>query len=304
MVESALVDSPAFGPAVGIVAALGCALAWTVLSLITRDLAAEFPTFSLNIIRSAVGSVLLGAAALALGDLQGLGQVSTVAWVYIMTSVLTAVGVGDTAFFESTKTLGLARALTISTCYPLMASGLAFAWFGEAITAAVALGSVVTLGGLVLIVSEQGAGPGGGGAGRRRGLALALLAALAWAISAVLMKIPLHEADPLTMQAVRLPLTTLLLWATPWARGTARALWSKRRAVGGRVLALGALTALSAVGYLAGLKYAGVTLGTVLSSVSPLFALPIGRVAYGEPVTWRATVGAVLTVGGIAVLSR
>ena len=36
--------------------------------------------------------------------------------------VLTALGIGDTAFFESTKSLGLARAMTISTAgYPLVA---------------------------------------------------------------------------------------------------------------------------------------------------------------------------------------
>ncbi len=103
---------------------------------------------------------------------------------------------------------------------------------------------------------------------------------------------------------MRLPLSTLLLWATPWARGTARGLWAQRRVVGRRVVTLSALTALSAIGFLAGLKYAGVTLGTVLSSASPLFALPIGFLAFGERVTWRAATGAALTVAGIAILSR
>jgi drug/metabolite transporter (DMT)-like permease len=60
---------------------------------------------------------------------------------------------------------------------------------------------------------------------------------------------------------------------------------------------------MSAIAYLSGLKYAGVTLGTVLSSVSPLFALPIGLLAFGERMTWRATVGAVVAVAGIAILS-
>jgi drug/metabolite transporter (DMT)-like permease len=42
---------------------------------------------------------------------------------------------------------------------------------------------------------------------------------------------------------------------------------------------------------------------TVLSSTSPLFALPIGLVVRGERVTWRATVGAALGVTGIALLT-
>jgi len=196
--------------------------------------------------------------------------------------------------------------MTISTAgYPIVASGLALWWYGERITLPLALGSIVALGGLVLIVSEsESTGPAPDSTeGQRQGLWLAVVAALAWALSAALMKAPVREIDPLAIQAVRLPLSTLLLWATPWARGTARGLWAQRRAVGRRIAALSALTALSAVAFLAGLKYAGVTMGTVLSSASPLFALPIAFLA-GERVTWRAATGAALTVAGIAILTR
>jgi drug/metabolite transporter (DMT)-like permease len=287
-------------------AALVAALAWTLVSLVARDLTAQFPSLSLNIIRSAGASVLLVPLALVFGDLTSLPHVSLFAWICLTLSVLTALGIGDTAFFESTKSLGLARAMTISTAgYPPIASVLALWWFDEQITLPLALGSIVALAGLVLIVSESAHGPPGPAEGepRRRGLGLAVIAALAWAVSAALMKPPVREIDPLAIQAVRLPLSTLLLWATPWARGTARGLWAQRHAVARRIAALSALTALSAVAFLAGLKYAGVSIGTVLSSAAPLFALPIAFLA-GERVTWRAATGAALTVAGIAILSR
>jgi drug/metabolite transporter (DMT)-like permease len=291
------------GPTLGIVAALVCALTWTVLSLVARHLSTHFSPFSLNVIRSGVGAVLLLPLALLSGQLAGVTGVSAVAWAFLMASVLIGMGIGDTAFFESTKTLGLARAMTISTAYPLIASVLALVFFGERITLAVGLGSLVTLAGLVLIVSEGGIGGTVTGAGRERGLVLAIIAACAWAVGAVLMKPPLREIDPLTIQAARMPLVTLALWALPWSRGTVRGLWAHRQVVGRPVLLLGALTALSAVSYLVGLKHAGVTLGTVLASTSPLFALPIGFLAFGERVTWRATAGALLSIAGIAVLS-
>src|SRR2546426_10027839 len=63
---------------------------------------------------------------------------------------------------------------------------------------------------------------------------------------------------------------------------------------------LSVLTALSSVLFVAGLKYAEVGLATVLSSTAPLFALPIGLLAFGERVTWRAAAGAALSVTGIA----
>src|SRR5262245_39915096 len=288
-------------------AALVSALAWTLVSLLARDLGAKFPSLSLNVIRSAGGSLLLAPVALLLGDPRSLAQVTPLAWGALVISVLAAFGVGDTAFFESTKHLGLARAMTISTAgYPLLASVLAVWWFDERITATMAGGALVMLGGLVLIVSERGPASPESPAltGQRRGLTFAAITVVAWAVGAAMMKPPVRELDPLTIQAVRLPLTTLLLWATPWARGTARGLWAQRHGVGRQILLLSVLTALSAVTYLAGLKYAGVALATVLSSASPLFALPIGFLALGERVTWRGATGAALTVAGIAVLTR
>ncbi|MGH7359881.1 MAG: DMT family transporter [Candidatus Rokuibacteriota bacterium] len=293
------------GAGFGMVSALASALGWTLVTLVARDLAAQFPSLSLNIIRSAGASVLLVPVALTLGNVWSLGQVSVWAWTCLTVSVLAAIGIGDTAFFESTKSLGLGRAMTIATAgHPILASLFALWWFGEEITATVAVGSLVTLGGLALILSERRVETDVSREARRRGLGLALLAALAWAVSAALMKPPVQEIDPLTIQAVRMPGSALILWATPWARGTVRTLWTQRRTVGRRVVLLSVLTAMSAVAYLSGLRYAGVTLGTVLSSVSPLFALPIGLLAFGERLTWRATMGAVLAVAGIAILSR
>jgi drug/metabolite transporter (DMT)-like permease len=293
-------------PALGALAALASALAWTLITLLARALSPHFSTFSLNIVRSAVGGVFLVAIALVAGNLSSLGHVSAGAWAFLISSVVLAVGVGDTAFFESARALGLARAMTFSTSYPLVASALAVWLFDERITLLDAAGTVVILAGLVLIVTERfsagGAGRGEPGAGRR-GLGLSLVTVLAWGSAATLMKPLLHEIDPLTIQAARLPLTALILWLTPWARGTARTAWARREVVGLPVLGLGALTAVSSITFMVGLKHAGVTLGTVLSATSPLFALPIGFLAFGERVTWRAVVGAVLCVAGLGLVS-
>jgi len=146
------------------------------------------------------------AVVLAGGGLGSLAGVSARAWFYLGVSVLTAFAVGDTAFFESTKTIGLARAMTVSMVYPLIASGLGVWLLGERITAQVAAGAVVTLAGLALIVSERAPATALQGRGHQgRGLGLALLAAMAWGVSPVLMKPAIVDVDPVSVQAVRLP---------------------------------------------------------------------------------------------------
>lgn len=296
------------GPLLGAACALGSALTWTLISLVARALSPYFNALSINMIRSASGGALLVGVVVASGSVGTLRSVTLEAWVYLGVSVITAFAIGDTAFFESARTLGLARAMTVSMLYPLLATVMGLWLFGERITPALAGGAVVTLGGIVLIVTERApATRAAGGAeaseGRTRGLGLALLAAVAWAVSTILMKPPLREVDPVSVQMVRLPLAALVLWVTPWARGAGRQVRVHFRAVGLLLVALAGLTALSSVLFVVGLKYASIAVATVLSSTSPLFALPIGFLALGERVTWRALAGALLCVAGIAILS-
>jgi drug/metabolite transporter (DMT)-like permease len=293
---------------VGAVWALTAALTWTLIGVGARMLAPYFSAVSVNLLRSVVGGVFLALVLLVWGSSRPLVDVSPTAWVYLGLSVLTAFAIGDTAFFESTKSIGLARAMTLSMAHPLIASSLGVWLLGERITPAIAAGGLVTLGGLALIVGDAGRsaapGPEGGRSARGRGVGLALVAAAAWGVSPVLMKPVILDVDPVSVQAVRLPFAALVLWATPWARGTGVRLRAHAREAGPWLLLIGALTALSAVAWVAALKYAGVMLTSVLSATSPLFALVIGYLAFGERVTWRGVGGAVLCLAGIALLSR
>ncbi len=290
------------GPTAGALCALGSALTWTFISLIVRALSPYFTTITINVVRSAGGGMLLAAVVLAWSGSGSLGGLTLEAWGYLVTSTVIAVGLGDTAFFESTKALGMGRAMTISMVYPLIAAGLALVFLGEPMTPRLAVGAVVTIAGLAVIVAERTPAPDEA-RGRSRGLGLALVAAVAWAANALLMKPPLREVDPVTAQAVRFPVAAAVLWLTPWARGTGASVRTHGRATGLRMAMLSVLTAVSSVLFVAALKYADVGVATVLSSTSPLFALPIGLLAFGERVTWRAAVGAALGVTGIALLT-
>jgi len=284
----------------GALAALGSAVAWAVTSLLARSLMSELGSVGVNAIRSTIGGVLLIAWVLATAGAGVFTAISASAWLLLGLSIVTAIALGDTVFFESTRAIGVGRAMTISTTYPLGAAVIAAAFLNEPVTAPIAVGSLVTMAGLVLIVA-----PWAERAPEERfwfGVGAAAIASLAWAVSTVLVKPPLSEMGPVTAQAIRLPVASMVLWLTPWARPVPRTFAKSSRAVQIRIVILGAITSVSSVMFVAGVKHAGVAVASVLSSTAPMFAIPLAVIFLDERITLRAFLGIVLTLAGIIVL--
>jgi len=287
--------------AVGALCALGSAITWAVISLLVRTVSPPLGSVAVSILRSLIGGSLLLVWVLTVGGLATLAAVPPGALALLAVSVVIAIGVGDVAFFESARYLGLAPAMTVTMTYPLIGAVLAAIFLDEPITLAIAAGSLVTLSGLALIVfTHPGNRPRGGRTGL--GLATATAASVAWAVSLLLLKPAMGSLDAVTAQAVRLPLAGLVLLATPWGWGAATQMGRASRGVFLRVAFLGAVTAGSSVLFVTGVKLADVAVAAVLSSTSPLFAIPLGLIFLGERLTTRAVLGTIVTVAGLALL--
>jgi len=284
----------------GTLAALGAAVTWAATGLLVRSLVRELGSVAVNAVRSTVGGAILLVWVLVTAGAGAFTAVSPRALGLLALSIVAAIAIGDTVFFESTRVLGLGRAMTISMTYPVGAAALAAAFLEEPVTPPIAVGTLLTLAGLVLIVAPWAErAPGERFA---FGVGTATLASLAWAVSVIFLKAPLRETDPVTAQAIRLPLAALVLWATPWARAAAGGLGRLEGAAITRLAALSVLTVLSSVLFVASVKYAGVAAAAVLSSTAPMFAIPLARFFFGERLSRPALVGAGITVVGIVVL--
>lgn len=284
----------------GALCALGSAVAWALTSLLVRSLTPRFGTLGINAARTTLCALLIAAWMAVLGDFAGLGSLTTRSLLLLLVSIVAAIAIGDTVFFESTRLLGLGRAMTLSMSYPVVAAVLAALVLGERITPQVALGGLLTLGGLALVVAtreDPAAAPRSW-----LGIAAACGAAVAWGVSVVALRVPLAEIDALTAQLVRLPLAAALLWAMPWSWRDLPALARGGRGVAVRLGVLSVLTAVSSVMYVLSIKHAGVAVATVLSSTAPLFAVPLGVVFLGERLPPIAVVGAGVAVLGVVVL--
>jgi DME family drug/metabolite transporter len=288
-------------PALGAVCALASAFTWAVTSLLVRTVSPPLSSVTVSAVRSLLGGGLLLTWVLATGGIGRLIAIGEKNFFLLAISIVVAIALGDVMFFESARFLGLARAMTVSMVYPLMSAGFAALFLGEPLSARVTAGAVVTLTGLAIIVRARN--------GERvreehlgRGLAAALVAAVAWAVSLLVLKPAVGSLDPITTQAVRLPLASLVLFATPWGWGAPRQVLTADRSMLRRVALLGVITAMSSVLFVTSVKLADVAVAAVLSSTAPLFALPLGLMFLGERVTRTALVGTALAVGGVALI--
>jgi drug/metabolite transporter (DMT)-like permease len=285
----------------GALYALGSALAWAVIGLMVRTLAPHYSSVTINLARSLVAGAILLAWVVASGGPDAVAGLPFRVMAILTLSIVVASAIGDTVFFESTRALGLARAMTVSMTYPLMSALLAAPLIGEPLTPTVLLGSVITLAGIALIVTARPAEPTI--AGRFwPGMSAATVAALAWAVAVILLKTPLTEVDPITAQAVRLPIAGAALLLTPWGWAAPAELRHGGWALALRLMVVGVVTVASSVLFVAGLKYGGVAVATVLSSTAPMFAIPLGFFFLGERLSKRVIAGSAITVAGIAVL--
>jgi DME family drug/metabolite transporter len=288
-------------PALGAVCALASAFTWAVTSLLVRTVSPPLSSVTVSAVRSLLGGGLLLTGVLATGGIERLIAIGEKNFFLLAISIVVAIALGDVMFFESARFLGLARAMTVSMVYPLMSAGFAALFLGEPLSARVTAGAVVTLTGLAVIVRARN--------GERvreehlgRGLAAALVAAVAWAVSLLVLKPAVGGLDPITTQAVRLPLASLVLFATPWGWGAPRQVLTAGRSMLRRMALLGVITAMSSVLFVTSVKLADVAVAAVLSSTAPLFALPLGLIFLGERVTRPALVGTALAVSGVALI--
>src|SRR5881628_477965 len=242
---------------------------WAVTSILARSLMPGMGSVAVNAIRSTIGGTILVVWVLATAGAGAFTGASVGAWVLLSLSIVVAIAIGDTVFLESTRALGLGRAMTISTTYPIGAAAIAAVFLDEPLTLPIVGGTILTLTGVTLILA-----PWAGHASEERfwfGVGTATLAAA-------------------------------LLWVTPWARSAPRDLARSSRGARVRVAVLGALTAVSSVTFVAGVKYAGVTVASVLSATAPMFGIPLAFIFLNERLTYPALLGAATTIVGIIVL--
>jgi drug/metabolite transporter (DMT)-like permease len=200
--------------------------------------------------------------------------------------------------------IGLARATPISmAAFPLFTFVLAAILLGESITPGVVGGAALIVLGLYLVTQRSRSSSAASEPADGRlwwGVGAVLLAALLWALAGVWLRVGSEGVNPALAGAVRLSAAGLVTALAVRATGhSVRPSGYERRGVL-VLLAAGMFgTGMGSMLYVIGVQHAGVARAAILSSTTPLFALPLAALVLHERLTARLVGGAIISVVGI-----
>ncbi len=296
--------------AIGIAAGLATALCWAGCAMFFTSSSRRIGVFAMNNWR-----VLFGALMLIVAHLIIMGTPIPTAtreqWILLIASGLMGIFIGDTFLFQALHDLGPRIGLALFNMMPFMTALLAWAILGETLSAQAWIGIAVTVAGATLVLFEEHrSDPAVRKPRILRGVLLSLAASITCGLGYVIAKPALEGtagADPLSATLIRVAAAVIGYWLAALTGGRVRRVAGfarDRRAM--TYLVVGALLGpfggiwLSMVA----LKFVPSGIASTLFATMPVLILPMVAIAYRERITWRAALGAVITVIGVAVLAN
>jgi len=207
-------------------------------------------------------------------------------------------GLGDLFYLISIKQVGAARAVTITSSYPLITLLLSYLLLGEEIDWYIGLGTILVVLGIAFI-SLDGADSKIG----FRGIMVALIAAFFWSISIILAGILPSQGHPVAVNSWRLIGLTVFSLA-PFLfvyRNSGAPVLDKYSL---RYLTFGGLIGLSLgwIVFIYSIELIGLSRATTLSSVSPIFTA-VGEFMIERKFKGRIMLGSALTTLGVVLVT-
>ncbi len=291
---------------VGELAALSAAFFWAAASVIYSRLGVKILPLQLNCLK---GIIAIALILLTLFIQQtSLADLSWYTVLLLLLSGAVGIGFGDTAFFVALNHLGARQTLLLETLSPPLGALLAFILIDEKLAITSWCGILLTLLGIVWVISERTPSVTHPQANLRIGIIWAILAAIAQASGAVISRIALIQSDisPLASSLIRLVAGVLII--LPWlflsmARSPGKVIsWQ----LSGRSLGIVAIAAWAGT-YLGiwlqqtAFKFSPTGIAQTLLATSPLFVIPLVALT-GEKITWRGCLGAAIALAGVALL--
>jgi drug/metabolite transporter (DMT)-like permease len=292
----------------GEVAALATAICWTLSSLAWTGAGKRIGALAVSFIRLLIASALMAGYGYFARGYWFPSDAGAQTWFLLGISGVFGFFLCDICLFKSMLMLGPRLTLLLFSLSPPITAILSWLCIHDVLTARHWLAMAITLAGVVWVVREQ---PGDGQTSRGtehrwRGVMLGVVAAVANGIGYVFSKEGIGQYDAVAATQIRalcaLPAYFVLI--TLWRR------WSGMLAGVRDMKAVAILTYGATIGPFIGvalnmvaLRYAPAGIVATIIATMPVLILPFSVFVHHERISLRAFTGALIAVGGIALLA-
>jgi drug/metabolite transporter (DMT)-like permease len=290
---------------IGEFAALLTAFFWTITSLSFESASNRIGSVAVNILRLLIGFVFLCIFNLIHRGIMLPVDASYENWIWLTLSGLIGFVFGDLFLFKSYTIIGSRFSMLIMTLVPPITAFFSFAILGERLTLFQFFGMTLTFTGIALaIFNRNGKGEKFSLKLSPRGILYAFGGAVGQALGLVLSKFGLRDYDPFAATQIRIiagifGFTFLITVLSRW--GNVRKATTNRNAM--LLTSFGAFFGpfLGVSFSLISVRYTEAGIASTIMALVPVIIIIPAVIIYKEKVTLAEFIGAVLSVGGVAL---
>jgi drug/metabolite transporter (DMT)-like permease len=230
-------------------------------------------------------------------------------WFWLGTSGIVGLALGDFFLFQAYSFIGPRLTMLMMSLGPILVTLMAWLFYGEVLGWISLLGITLTVGGVAWVVQERGTSTrvNGNLAGHKRGILYGLGATVAQAVGVILAKEGLKSGiPPISANVIRMTSAMIALWALTLLRQQTRQTFAQVGKQPRAVLLIfcGAIFGpfLGVSLSLYSLQRADAGVASTLSSLAPIFLMPVSYIVFKERYSWTVILGTIMALAGVTLL--
>ena len=301
-------------PFIGELAALGTSLCFSLSSVVFTFSSREIGSILVNRTRLLIAILLVMLLHTLLYGQPFPVNAGNERWFWLGLSGFVGLALGDGFLFQAFILIGPRLSMLMMALAPVLGAIMAWIFLGESLSVIEIVGILVTVGGILIVVAERRGDSSAAdktvSTDKRRyvlGLLCGLGGGLGQAGGLILSKLGLVGGFPaLSGNLIRLIVAGIIIWVIAIAN---RQLISSYRSLRTHPRALMFLTAGTILGPVLGVwlslvavQNTNIGVASTLSSLMPIFLIPISYFVYGERVTKQAVIGTIVAFVGMVLL--
>ncbi len=291
-------------PYIGEISALVTACLWSVTSFLFAFASEKVGSVQVNINRIILAAIILFLIIIASGIDYSLSSAQVM---YLIISGVVGLVLGDSFLFKSYQLIGARLGMILMSLVPAISAILAWVFLDEFITSLGILGMVVTISGVILVVTEKAQG-----AIKKNfnkiGILYGFLGAAGQAGGLILAKFAFEESyvNGFVASFTRLSSAGIIILAGGLLlrryKNPVKTFRNEMPALKATIAATILAPVLGVTLSLVAIEFTKVGIASTLMALVPIIMLPISKYYYKEKLSLRAIIGAFIAVSGVVVL--